>query len=213
MQIDKTNNTAQRIAYTLAGCGIGAVAGWAGDRIAKPLFKDDAITDSFVKKVTEKENKLNENDFKVFVDDLKKISASGDLKNTQEFTKAYFADLTVPEEIKTFSNQMLDDLKSEFGDGIVDGNFDDYRAKAGVSPDDLLLQKERIKSAIDFKNKTVKKLSENADLSDKNLFAALKKTIFETRLKSAGKSAAIVAIILGAAGYGLSVLTGNKNKS
>lgn len=212
MQIDNTNNTTQRITYTLIGCGIGAVAGWAGDRIAKPLFKDDAITDSFVKKVTEQENKLNENDFKVFVDDLKKISDSGELKNTQEFTKAYFADLTTTDEIKTLGNKMLDDLKSEFGDGIVDGNFDDYRAKAGVSPENLPLQKERISSAIDFKNKTVKKLAENADLSDKNLFEVLKKTIFETKLKSAGKSAAIVAIILGAAGYGLSLLTGNKNK-
>ncbi len=212
MQIDNTNNTTQRITYTLIGCGVGAAAGWAGDRIAKPLFKDDAITDSFVKKVTERENKLNENDFKVFVDDLKKISDSGELKNTQEFTKAYFADLTTTDEIKTLGNKMLDDLKAEFGDGIVDGNFDDYRAKAGVSPENLPLQKERIKSAIDFKNKTVKKLSENADLSDKNLFEALKKTIFETKLKSAGKSAAIVAIILGAAGYGLSLLTGNKNK-
>ena len=212
MQIDNTNNTTQRITYTLIGCGVGATAGWAGDRIAKPLFKDDAITDSFVKKVTEQENKLNENDFKVFVDDLKKISDSGELKNTQEFTKAYFADLTTTDEIKTLGNKMLDDLKAEFGDGIVDGNFDDYRAKAGVSPENLPLQKERISSAIDFKNKTVKKLAENADLSDKNLFEALKKTIFETKLKSAGKSAAIVAIILGAAGYGLSLLTGNKNK-
>lgn len=212
MQIDNTNNTTQRITYTLIGCGVGAAAGWAGDRIAKPLFKDDAITDSFVKKVTERENKLNENDFKVFVDDLKKISDSGELKNTQEFTKAYFADLTTTDEIKTLGNKMLDDLKSEFGDGIVDGNFDDYRAKAGVSPENLPLQKERISSAIDFKNKTVKKLAENADLSDKNLFEALKKTIFETKLKSAGKSAAIVAIILGAAGYGLSLPTGSKNK-
>lgn len=210
MKIDKTNNTTQRV---LLGCGIGAVAGWAGDWVAKPLFKDDTITDSFVKKVTERENKLNENDFKVFVDDLKKISDSGELKNTQEFTKAYFADLTTTDEIKTLGNKMLDDLKAEFGSGIVDGNFDDYKEKAIVSPENLPLQKERIKSAIDFKNKTVKKLSENADLSDKNLFKALKKTIFETKLKSACKSAAIVAIILGAAGYGLSLPTGSKNKA
>lgn len=87
MQIDKTNNTTQRIAYTLAGCGIGAVAGWAGDRIAKPLFKDDTITDSFVKKVTEKENKLNENDFKVFVEDLKKSLTPENLKIRRSLQK------------------------------------------------------------------------------------------------------------------------------
>lgn len=160
--------------------------------------------------MTEKELKLEEDDFKVFIDDLKKIASSGSLENTQDSTKVYFEDLLTPDENKHLSNELLDSLKEEFGDGILDGKFDKYREAVKISPEDMPEQKERIKNLFDLKNKKLKPLDKNADLDDLNLHTAVKEIMSNLDKKNALKWGGIGAAILGIAGLGASFLANSK---
>ena len=208
-QQNKTNNT-QTAIYTAAGLGTGAIAGGTFGYYQKPWIKNGELSDTFIKNVTEKELKLNEDDFKVFIDDLKKIASSGSLENTQDSTKVYFEDLLTPDENKHLSNELLDSLKEEFGDGILDGKFDKYRETVKFSPEDMSEQKERIKNLFDIKNKKLKPLDKNADLDDLNLHTAVKEIMSNLDKKNALKWGGIGAAILGIAGLGASFLANSK---
>ncbi len=211
-QQNKTNNT-QTAIYTAAGVGTGAIAGGAFGYYQRPWIKNGELTDTFVKKVSEKELKLEEEDCKVLISDLKKIAASGSLENTQDSTKAYFKGLSNSEVIKTLSNNILDGLKEEFGDGILDGKFDKYRETVKFSPEDMSEQKERIKNLFDIKNKKLKPLDKNADLDDLNLHTAVKEIMSNLDKKNALKWGGIGAAILGIAGLGISFIKNNKTNS
>ena len=208
-QQNKTNNT-QTAIYTAASLGTGAIAGGTFGYYQKPWIKNGELTDTFVKKVSEKELKLEEEDCKVLISDLKKIAASGSLENTQDSTKAYFKGLSNSEVIKTLSNNILDGLKEEFGDGILDGKFDKYRETVKFSPEDMSEQKERIKNLFDIKNKKLKPLDKNADLDDLNLHTAVKEIMSNLDKKNALKWGGIGAAILGIAGLGASFLANSK---
>ena len=211
-QQNKTNNT-QTAIYTAAGLGTGAIAGGTFGYYQKPWIKNGELTDTFVKKVSEKELKLEEEDCKVLISDLKKIAASGSLENTQDSTKAYFKGLSNSEVIKTLSNNILDGLKEEFGDGILDGKFDKYRETVKFSPEDMSEQKERIKNLFDIKNKKLKPLDKNADLDDLNLHTAVKEIMSNLDKKNALKWGGIGAAILGIAGLGASFLANSKSSA
>ncbi len=211
-QQNKTNNT-QTAIYTAASLGTGAIAGGTFGYYQKPWIKNGELSDTFIKNVTEKELKLNEDDFKVFIDDLKKIASSGSLENTQDSTKVYFEDLLTPDENKHLSNELLDSLKEEFGDGILDGKFDKYRETVKFSPEDMSEQKERIKNLFDIKNKKLKPLDKNADLDDLNLHTAVKEIMSNLDKKNALKWGGIGAAILGIAGLGASFLANSKSSA
>lgn len=208
-QQNKTNNT-QTAIYTAASLGTGAIAGGTFGYYQKPWIKNGELSDTFIKNVTEKELKLNEDDFKVFIDDLKKIASSGSLENTQDSTKVYFEDLLTPDENKHLSNELLDSLKEEFGDGILDGKFDKYREAVKISPEDMPEQKEKIKNLFDLKNKKLKPLDKNTDLDDLNLHTAIKEITSNLNWKNALKWGGIGAAILGIAGLGASFLANSK---
>ena len=163
--------------------------------------------------MTEKELKLNEDDFKVFIDDLKKIASSGSLENTQDSTKVYFEDLLTPDENKHLSNELLDSLKEEFGDGILDRKFDKYREAVKISPEDMPEQKEKIENLFDLKNKKLKPLDKNTDLDDLNLHTAIKEITSNLNWKNALKWGGIGAAILGIAGLGASFIANSKSSS
>ncbi len=207
------NNNSQTAFYTAAGVGTGAIAGGAFGYYQRPWIKNGELTDTFVKNVTEKELKLEEEDCKVLISDLKKIAASGSLENTQDSTKAYFKGLSNSEVIKTLSNNILDELKEEFGDGILDGKFDKYRETVKFSPEDMSEQKERIKNLFDIKNKKLKPLDKNADLDDLNLHTAVKEIMSNLDKKNALKWGGIGAAILGIAGLGASFIANSKSSS
>lgn len=211
-QQNKTNNT-QTAIYTAAGLGTGAIAGGTFGYYQKPWIKNGELSDTFIKNVTEKELKLEEDDFQVFIDDLKKIASSGSLENTQDSTKVYFEDLLTPDENKHLSNELLDSLKEEFGDGILDGKFDKYREAVKISPEDMPEQKEKIKNLFDLKNKKLKPLDKNADLDDLNLHTAVKEIMSNLDKKNALKWGGIGAAILGIAGLGASFLANSKSSS
>ncbi len=213
VNIVQKNNNSQTAFYTAAGVGTGAIAGGAFGYYQRPWIKNGELTDTFVKKVSEKELKLEEEDCKVLISDLKKIAASGSLENTQDSTKAYFKGLSNSEVIKTLSNNILDGLKEEFGDGILDGKFDKYRETVKFSPEDMSEQKERIKNLFDIKNKKLKPLDKNADLDDLNLHTAVKEIMSNLDKKNALKWGGIGAAILGIAGLGASFIANSKSSS
>lgn len=68
----KKNNNSQTAFYTAAGVGTGAIAGGAFGYYQRPWIKNGELTDTFVKNVSEKELKLEEEDCKVLISDLKK---------------------------------------------------------------------------------------------------------------------------------------------
>lgn len=179
----------------------------------KPWIKNGELSDTFIKNVSEKELKLEEDDFKVFIDDLKKIASSGSLENTQDSTKVYFEDLLTPDENKHLSNELLDSLKEEFGDGILDRKFDKYREAVKISPEDMPEQKEKIKNLFDLKNKKLKPLDKNTDLDDLNLHTAIKEITSNLNWKNALKWGGIGAAILGIAGLGASFIANSKSSS
>lgn len=115
--------------------------------------------------------------------------------------------------IKTLSNNILDGLKEEFGDGILDGKFDKYRETVKFSPEDMSEQKERIKNLFDIKNKKLKPLDKNADLDDLNLHTAVKEIMSNLDKKNALKWGGIGAAILGIAGLGASFIANSKSSS
>lgn len=207
------NTSTQTAIYTAAGLGTGAIAGGTFGYYQRPWIKNEDISDTFVKNVTEKELKLGEEDCKVLISDLKKIAASGSLENTQDSTKAYFKGLSNSEVIKTLSNNILDGLKKEFGDGILDGKYDKYRETVKFSPEDMSEQKERIKNLFDIKNKKLKPLDKNADLDDLNLHTAVKEIMSNLDKKNALKWGGIGAAILGIAGLGASFIANSKSSS
>ncbi len=211
-QQNKTNNT-QTAIYTAASLGTGAIAGGTFGYYQKPWIKNGELSDTFIKNVTEKELKLNEDDFKVFIDDLKKIASSGSLENTQDSTKVYFEDLLTPDENKHLSNELLDSLKEEFGDGILDRKFDKYREAVKISPEDMPEQKEKIENLFDLKNKKLKPLDKNTDLDDLNLHTAIKEITSNLNWKNALKWGGIGAAILGIAGLGASFIANSKSSS
>lgn len=213
VNIVQKNNNSQTAFYTAAGVGTGAIAGGAFGYYQRPWIKNGELTDTFVKNVSEKELKLEEEDCKVLISDLKKIAASGSLENTQDSTKAYFKGLSNSEVIKTLSNNILDGLKEEFGDGILDGKFDKYRETVKFSPEDMSEQKERIKNLFDIKNKKLKPLDKNADLDDLNLHTAVKEIMSNLDKKNALKWGGIGAAILGIAGFGASFIANSKSSS
>lgn len=213
VNIVQKNNNSQTAFYTAAGVGTGAIAGGAFGYYQRPWIKNGELTDTFVKNVTEKELKLEEEDCKVLISDLKKIAASGSLENTQDSTKAYFKGLSNSEMIKTLSNNILDGLKEEFGDGILDGKFDKYRETVKFSLEDMSEQKERIKNLFDIKNKKLKPLDKNADLDDLNLHTAVKEIMSNLDKKNALKWGGIGAAILGIAGLGASFIANSKSSS
>lgn len=213
VNIVQKNNNSQTAFYTAAGVGTGAIAGGAFGYYQRPWIKNGELTDTFVKNVSEKELKLEEEDCKVLISDLKKIAASGSLENTQDSTKAYFKGLSNSEVIKTLSNNILDGLKEEFGDGILDGKFDKYRETVKFSPEDMSEQKERIKNLFDIKNKKLKPLDKNADLDDLNLHTAVKEIMSNLDKKNALKWGGIGAAILGIAGLGASFIANSKSSS
>lgn len=213
VNIVQKNNNSQTAFYTAAGVGTGAIAGGAFGYYQRPWIKNGELTDTFVKKVSEKELKLEEEDCKVLISDLKKIAASGSLENTQDSTKAYFKGLSNSEVIKTLSNNILDGLKEEFGDGILDGKYDKFRETVKCSPEDMSEQKERIKNLFDIKNKKLKPLDKNADLDDLNLHTAVKEIMSNLDKKNALKWGGIGAAILGIAGLGASFIANSKSSS
>lgn len=118
-----------------------------------------------------------------------------------------------PDENKHLSNELLDSLKEEFGDGILDGKFDKYRETVKFSPEDMSEQKERIKNLFDIKNKKLKPLDKNADLDDLNLHTAVKEIMSNLDKKNALKWGGIGAAILGIAGLGASFLANSKSSA
>lgn len=164
--VDAVNNNRDAV-YTGIGAGVGAVAGGAyGGWLSKPLLKDDAPSDAFVRR---------------YYDNSAKDAAETAKKEVQELYK----NITETKGLKT------EDIAQKLGLAVVDANENDITKK--YKWDDVFAEADDLDTA---KGKIDKVVAENATKGQKsgkeltklkNAFEKVKEGLDDTKAQEFAK--------------------------